>query len=236
MSDLRSGGRPSSETVGMDSPRSRGGGNEVRSQKKWGKKNFVQFRISDRGDVRSQKRRKHRQERDLLPQKNWETDKTKCRNCGPTPVARVGSEAKAPPLARPSLREHGWELALAYMIRIYLETGPRRVAEANTGTREQGRGLSLAHMWRIHIEAGPRSVAEAIAGTAQICCGRGLLLHVGGGQHHRRIRGSRWPGCAQGSILCFKRGTTRHVQYTKSGMKFEERQLVGVTPRSTLGR
>jgi len=69
----------------------------------------------------------------------------------------------------------GVELALAYtMIRIYLEpeTGPGRVAGANTGTREQWRELALAYMWRIHMETGPRRVEEAIAGTAQIHCGR----------------------------------------------------------------
>jgi len=58
------------------------------------------------------------------------------------------------------------------MIRIDLETEPRRVAEANTGTREQGRELALAYMWQIHMETGPRRVEEAIASKAQICCGR----------------------------------------------------------------
>jgi len=60
------------------------------------------------------------------------------------------------------------------MIRIHLETEPRRIAEANAGTREQGRELALAYMWQIHMETGPRRVAEAIAGTAQIRCGRGM--------------------------------------------------------------
>jgi len=48
------------------------------------------------------------------------------------------------------------------MIRIRLETGPRRVAEANAGTQGQGRELSLVYMWRIHMETGTRRVAEAI--------------------------------------------------------------------------
>jgi len=74
-----------------------------------------------------------------------------------------------------SLRGQGWELALAcIMIRIHLETGPRRVTEVNAGTREQGRELALEYMWRIHMETGPRRVAESIAGTAQIRCGRGM--------------------------------------------------------------
>jgi len=37
-------------------------------------------------------------------------------------------------------------LALAYMWRIHLETGPRRVAEAITGTREQGRELAFTYV------------------------------------------------------------------------------------------
>ena len=108
-------------------------------------------------------------------QKMVENLKKPSANSGRTPVVRGGSTAKAPALAaRPCLRGQGWELALAYTIRIHLETGPRRVAEANTGTQEQGRKLVLAHMWQIHMETGPRRVAEAIAGTAQIHCGRGL--------------------------------------------------------------
>ena len=90
-------------------------------------------------------------------------------------MARGGSGADAPALAvRPGLQEHGWELALAHMIRIPLETGPRRVAEANAGKREQGRELALAYMWRIHMETGPSRVAEAITGTVQVHCGRGM--------------------------------------------------------------
>jgi len=71
------------------------------------------------------------------------------RDSGPTPVARGSCGAKAHALAaRPSLRGQGWELALAcILIQIHLETGPRRFAEANTGTREQGRELALAYMW-----------------------------------------------------------------------------------------
>jgi len=70
----------------------------------------------------------------------------------------------------------GVGVAPAYTIRIQLETGQRRVAEANAGTQEQERELALAYMWQIHMETGPRSqrVAEAITGTAQIHCGRGL--------------------------------------------------------------
>jgi len=68
----------------------------------------------------------------------------------------------------------GMESALASTIRIHLQTGLRRVVEANAGTQEQGRELALAYMWQIHMETGPRRVTEAIAGTAQIHCGRGL--------------------------------------------------------------
>jgi len=60
------------------------------------------------------------------------------------------------------------------MIRIHLEIGPRRVAEAKAGTREQGRELALAYMWQIHVKTGPRMDAKAIAGTVQTYCGRGL--------------------------------------------------------------
>ena len=105
---------------------------------------------------------------DVRSQKSEKTQK-KQRRLGLTPVARGSSGAKAPALAaRLSLREDEWELALAYMIRIHLETGPRRVVEANAGTQEQGRELALAYMRRIHVETGPRRVAEAIADTAQI--------------------------------------------------------------------
>ena len=46
--------------------------------------------------------------------KQWETPKKREENFGPTPVARGSSGAKAPALAaRPSLWEHGWQLALA---------------------------------------------------------------------------------------------------------------------------
>ena len=63
-------------------------------------------------------------------------------------MARCGSGAKAPALAAcPSLWEHGWELALAYMIQIHLETGSRRVVEANAGMQEKGKELALAYMW-----------------------------------------------------------------------------------------
>jgi len=44
------------------------------------------------------------------------------------------------------------------MIRINLETEPRRVAEANAGTQEQRRELALAYMWQIHMERGLRRV------------------------------------------------------------------------------
>jgi len=57
------------------------------------------------------------------------------------------------------------------MIRIHLDTGPRRVAEANAGTWEQGRELALAYTWRIHMQTGPRRVAKAIAGTATFFLG-----------------------------------------------------------------
>ena len=60
------------------------------------------------------------------------------------------------------------------MIRIHLETEPRRVAEANAGMREQGRELALADMWQIHMKTGPRMDAKAIAGTAQTHFGRGF--------------------------------------------------------------
>jgi len=49
------------------------------------------------------------------------------------------------------------------MIRIHLETGPRRVAEAKAGTREQVRELALAYIWQIHMQTGPRMDAEAMA-------------------------------------------------------------------------
>jgi len=71
-----------------------------------------------------------------------------------------------------SLQGQGWELAIAYTVRIPWETGPVRVAEANAGTREQGRELALAYIWHTHMETGPRRVKEAIAGTAQIHCRR----------------------------------------------------------------
>jgi len=88
---------------------------------------------------------------------------------------RGNSGAKAFALAAcPSLRGQRWELALAYTIQIHLETGPRRVTEANAGTQEQGRELALAYMWQIHMETGQRMVAEAIADTAQIHYGREL--------------------------------------------------------------
>jgi len=75
-------------------------------------------------------------------QKMVENPKKPSANTGRTPVVRGGSTAKAPALAaRPCLRGQGWELALAYTIRIHLETGPRRVAEANAGTQEQGREI-----------------------------------------------------------------------------------------------
>ena len=45
-----------------------------------------------------------------------------------------------------------WELALAYTIRIHLETGSGRVAGENAGTQEQWRESALACMWRIHME------------------------------------------------------------------------------------
>ena len=62
------------------------------------------------------------------------------------------------------------------MIQIYLETGPRKVAEANAGTQEQGRELALAYMLQFHMETGPRRVVEASTGTAQIRCGRGWVV------------------------------------------------------------
>jgi len=60
------------------------------------------------------------------------------------------------------------------MIRIHLETGPRRVAEAKAGTREQVGGLALAYMLQIHMKTGPKMDAKVIAGTVQTHCGRGL--------------------------------------------------------------
>jgi len=68
---------------------------------------------------------------------------------------------------------NGWELVLAYMNRIHVETGPRWSRKRTQARRpgKQGAELALAYAWRIHIEIGPRRVAEAIAGTAQIRCG-----------------------------------------------------------------
>ena len=52
-------------------------------------------------------------------------------------MARGGSGAEAPPLAtRPGLQEQEREVAIAYMWRIHMETGPRRVAEAIAGTAQ----------------------------------------------------------------------------------------------------
>ena len=59
-----------------------------------------------------------------------------------------------------------------------------RVAEVDAGTQVQERELALAYMWQIHVETGPRRVAEAITGTAQICCGKGRVLHDVGGWHY----------------------------------------------------
>jgi len=54
-----------------------------------------------------------------------------------------------------------------------LETGPRRVAEAKTGTREQGREFALAYIWQIHMKTGPRMDAKAIAAQLKLIVGEG---------------------------------------------------------------
>ena len=67
------------------------------------------------------------------------------------------------------------------MIQIHLETEPRRVAEAKTGTWEQGRELALAYMWQIQMQTGPRRLKEANA--SKFVVGEGYILHVSRGQH-----------------------------------------------------
>ena len=90
-------------------------------------------------------------------------------------MGQAGCPGREPDCLKPAGTLVTLELALAYrMIRIHLEIGPRRVAEAKAGTREQGRELALAYMWQIHVKTGPRMDAKAIAGTVQTYCGRGL--------------------------------------------------------------
>jgi len=88
-------------------------------------------------------------------------------------MGQAGCPGREPDCLKPA----GTWVELAHaciMIRIHLETEPRRVVEANAGTREQGRKLALADMWQIHMETGPRRVEEMIASTVQIRCGRGM--------------------------------------------------------------
>ena len=79
------------------------------------------------------------------------------------------------------------------MIRIQLETGPRRVAVAKTGTREQARELALAYIISVANSHGDRAEERSQA-QRKFIGEEGSLLHhdVGGAQHCCRIRRGRW--------------------------------------------